>query len=353
MTYSCPVCGQGNPEGALSCSRCKTVFVAKGAVSAPPSLPVEEVKVDVSDPETKKALEELTMIPGISRAGALALYKRGIRSIEEFTTCVFGGDEKGERTGRMIANRLILAHAKMRGERARLVRCPACGSPVPATEKECGVCGSAVLATVTQEDAMKIGMRVSEALEEMLGEVAGDPEIAALPDEMKAQIAAVLASDAEVSDDDARAVAASIAELPEEFSEVLDDLVGVEKAPQTAQEEKVPAPKHERRRAILLQRIEKWRKMGFDVSELEPLVDGDFEVFKAKAKAVLSRAPSPTHEQHQGSKEIEAYKRQIAAWRSKGFDVEGLEELLAKDVEEFKRRARELLTDKGARKQVT
>lgn len=344
MTCICPVCGQTKPEGAQACSRCKTMFVAKGAVSVPPRIE-EETRVDISDPETRKALEELTMIPGVTRAGALALYKRGIRSIEDFTTRVFKGDAKGEQVGRMIANRIILAHSKQEARRERLMRCPECDSPVPAAAKECGVCGSAVLSIVTRADAMALGAQVSEAVEEILGELGEDPELAALPEEMKAQIAAVLASDIEVSEADARAIAASISDLPGEFSTLLDDLADIKgEKPFPHPQKDTLLDKDKKRRSILLQRMEKWRKMGFDVSELEPLVDGDFEEFKAKARVVLSRGKA---------KKLEAYRKQIAVWRSKGFNVEGLEELLEKDVEEFKRRASELFACKSAQKGVT
>ncbi|MBI5000168.1 MAG: zinc ribbon domain-containing protein [Euryarchaeota archaeon] len=359
----CPVCGTQNEEEATSCVKCRTSLSKKGKrieVSAPKEEKVaEKLNIDIGDPATLRVLEELMMIPGMTRAGAVVLYKNGVRGVEDFVSKAMSGDRKAGSMGRVIANKIILSQVKKGGKRERLVKCPSCNSPVKASLKKCGVCGAEVDVDIAAVDLAKAGERLSEAVKETLGDFSADQDFASLPDDMKAQIISALSSDEEISEAEAKRLAETVLNLPEEFSGLVDDITGMgldtPDAPKAAKRDQ----QKEKRTKIIMARLGKWRSMGYDVSELEPLAQGDFEVFKTKAKEILAKqkpkvpsdAPSdptkapaeprpfaPRPGQASAGEEMRArFRQQIGVWKEKGFNVEGLEEALDRDVEEFKR----------------
>lgn len=374
-TQDCKVCGNHIPLGDSKCPLCGTEFVQKeGKTRARVSVErkaAETLDVDISDPKVRAALEELTLIPGVKRGMALVLYSQGVRSASDLIKKAMPGEVRGDSYARILANKLAIDAAK-KGKKARerMIPCPSCRSPSKVTMKSCGVCGAAL--SVEDVDLSEVKGRLEETVREYLGEFADTEEFTALPRDMKVEIAAVLSSKQEMSEAEVKRVASTLTSLPQEMAEMFDEMAMEEEPGEGATGDRRKLKKRE----ILRARLDKWRKMGYDVAELESLVDGDFDTFKNRAKEILSsklkkagakpkeveeRAPPAAEElaakpskpkPQEGeappprpatAAEREKFSKQIESWRSKGFDVEGLRELLESDMEEFKRRSMAML----------
>jgi hypothetical protein len=391
----CKICGTPIPHGQAKCPLCGTEFShgeggkVKAKVTSEKKA-AEKLDIDISDPEVRKTLEDLTLIPGISRRGALVLYKQGIRSASDFIKKAMPGEAFSERYAQVIANRLAIDSAKTTSEvKERQVPCPSCRSPNKATSKKCGVCGAQLSAVKKNIDLEQIQGRVNETIKEVLGEFAEGEDFSSLPGDMKAEIAAVLSSEREITEDEAKEVAKTLTSLPDDMTQMVDDMALGDDEPEAGEEgseDEAPSKKAAKggdekqlkKRQILVARLDKWRKMGYDVSELEPLVDGDFETFKARAKEVLASklnkgkkpapsddapapkkgaaakdeapeavkpAPEKAEEKRRAAspEEREKFSKQIGVWKSRGYDVKGLKELLETDMEEFKKRSMAML----------
>jgi len=93
-----------------------------------------------------------------------------------------------------------------------------------------------------------------------------------------------------------------------------------------------PDAKKEKVRRILTEKLEKWRKAGYDTAGLEAYLE-DVEGFKAKAKEVLAA----------GKVIRNKYRNQLDMWKEKGFDISELEPLLDTDLDAFAEKAKEIL----------
>lgn len=364
----CKVCGSAIPYNQTKCPLCGTDYERKeGKVKAKISVEkraAETLEIDITDPKVRQVLEELTLIPGVSKKGALILYKKGVRSTAEFIKKAMPGEARGDNYARILANRLAIDSAKS-GKKAkeRRISCPSCRSPNKLGAKKCGVCGAQIAVEADSVDAAAMREKLAETVKEYFGEFAESEEFGALPGDMKAEIATVLGSDAEMTEAEAKRVASTLTSLPQEMAEAFDEMAlqdDSEPSEEDAKEEKAHAEKDVRKlkkREILVARLEKWRKMGFDVSELEPLVDGDFDTFKAKAKEILAAKKMARSEKKPGApndaekrsgraatpEEKAKFLKQIESWQKKGFGVEGLAELLDTDMDEFKARSMKML----------
>ncbi len=90
--------------------------------------------------------------------------------------------------------------------------------------------------------------------------------------------------------------------------------------------------KKEKVRKILTEKMDKWRKSGYDVSGLQEHLE-DVEGFKSKAKEILAA----------GKVIKNKYRNQLDTWREKGFDVSELEPLLDTDLDAFAEKAKDIL----------
>jgi hypothetical protein len=92
------------------------------------------------------------------------------------------------------------------------------------------------------------------------------------------------------------------------------------------------AVQKEKIRATLMTKIEEWGKAGYDTTGLEDYLD-DVKEFKEQAKASLKK----------GKVVKKQFEIQLEAWKEKGFDVGELEPLLETDVLAFKEKSKEIL----------
>ncbi|MCK4757091.1 MAG: hypothetical protein KAS67_01425 [Thermoplasmata archaeon] len=296
----CPICGKLNPAGSDKCSVCWTNLSVDAetkelTVASPKFQEIYEM-IDLDDPMTRKRLEELTMIPGVTKRKALYLYKSGITNLEEFVEKAFHGERRGENFSRMVANKIIVGSMRESNEEASTVTCPSCDSETDADSEACRVCG-ANLETI---DMVEVSQTLGEVANTYLEELSEDEDFAALPEDMRRQMASVLESDSDNVGD----ISGAVEMLGDEFKEL--DLMEsqTDAAPEsgpneadadgeTADEEK-PKKKvsPDKKREVLVRKIQGWYEAGYDISGLYELIDGDLETFKTAAKEMIMKGKS-------------------------------------------------------------
>ena len=188
----CPICGTMNDNGAESCKMCQTQLSKKDGklkVTSPKGRGKTFTMIDIEDPITRKKLEELTLIPGVTRKKALYLYQSGIHSMDEFLQKAFRGERYSENYSRTVANKLLLQSLRGKKEEQE-IPCPSCDAPNPAEVKNCKVCNYDIAEEMASLDMGNISAELSDSVTEMID----DEDFEALPDELKAQFASVLDS---------------------------------------------------------------------------------------------------------------------------------------------------------------
>ena len=362
----CPICGTRNKPDTEICDMCKTRLSKKAdgtvKVTSPKVRAKTHVMIDIEDPLTRKKLEELTLIPGVTRRKALFLYQSGIHSIEDFVMKAFQGERFSVNYSRTVANKLLVQsmNSKKKSKGAEIL-CPSCNAPNSIASKRCKVCNFDIEADMKSVNINDITGKLNDSVKGVLDELSGSDDFASLPDELKSQFAALIESD-DVDFDmekpkeldylgiDLTSEDAALGEQPSKEEATPEDKAAVPEAGVTSQgetEEEVPeeqptekiesapakiADKEDKIRKVLTEKLVKWRKAGYDVKPLEPLL-GDVEAFKVKAKEVLG----------DGKTVKLRYLKQLEMWREKGFDVTELEPILESDVDLFQEKAKELL----------
>lgn len=395
----CPICGKLNEPAAESCKMCKTLLSKKEneplKVKSPNSKGKTLTIVDIEDPLTRKKLEELTLIPGVTRKKALLLYQSGIHNMDDFLQKAFHGERMSANYSRTVANKLLVKSLKNKKIKTD-IPCPSCNAPNPVDAEKCHVCNFDIKKEMDSINLSKISDKLSESVSDILSSLNKSEDFEALPDKMKAEIAALVDSEdidfemdkpkefdtlgididkiekEEPLIENSEALVADtgpaqpkvIEEKPDTKSEIppIDSLKITEKSiiekspPKEAiplenekslskemapikQEKTTNVPestkqsgKQEKIRKVLTEKMDQWRKSGYDVSGLDLFLE-DVEGFKVKAKEILGNG-----------KVVKAkYTKQLEMWKEKGFDVSELEPLLETDLDAFMDLAKDVL----------
>lgn len=380
----CPICGTKNDNGAESCKLCKTHLTKKDdgslKVKSPKSRGKTITIVDIEDPLTRKKLEELTLIPGVTRKKALMLYQSGIHSIEDFLQKAFHGEKLSENYSRTVANKLLVRSLKRKDANAE-IPCPSCNAPNPMDSERCNVCNFDIKKEMDSVNLRNLSGKLSESVSEILTTLNESQDFEALPEDMKAELAAAVESDdieldmekpkemdtigIESLEDEPESEKSSTEETlppakPEteaiiaKKEEVISPAKGNEMVPEPIPEKgdiakdpqdtksedsneikvdkTIKADKKEKIRKILTDKMVQWRKSGYDVTGLEEYLE-DVEGFKVKAKEVLGN----------GKTIKTKCLKQMEMWKEKGFDVSELEPLLENDIDAFTEKAKDVL----------
>ncbi|MBA3045136.1 MAG: zinc finger Ran-binding domain-containing protein [Candidatus Thermoplasmatota archaeon] len=364
----CPICGTVNKPDSESCTMCKTKLKKKTdgslGVSSPKSRGKTHIMIDIEDPLTRKKLEELTLIPGVTRKKALMLYQAGIHSMEEFLMKALHGERFSANYSRTVANKLLVQSLGGKKKGSVDIPCPSCKAPNPANSIKCKVCNFDIKEDMDSVDLDNLSGTISESVGNILTELSESEDFESLPEELKKQFACLVESD-DVDFDaekpkDLEALGIDLDKLDEMAEESSGEDVAAD-APETAEEPPAETPepeiqkekpetvmaaepeseknanpekkkKQDKIRGILQDKLIKWRKAGYEITELEQYLD-DVEGFKEKAKMVLGN----------GKVVKQRYKKQIEMWKEKGFDVSELEPILETDVDMFPEKAKEIL----------
>lgn len=194
----CPICGTKNEPDAEQCKMCSTALIKtkEGKIKLTvPKLPGDIINmIDIEDPGTRKTLEELALIPGVSRMKAVYLYQSGITSIEEYVEKAFHGERMSKNFTRMVTNRILMSQVKGKKKEAR-IPCPSCKAPNSPKNKKCKACGFDIESEMASINMEYVEKKLSTTAEEVFGELLDSKAFTALPDDLKAQVALVLDSD--------------------------------------------------------------------------------------------------------------------------------------------------------------
>ncbi len=363
----CPICGTLNKQGSETCTMCKT-RLAKGEkgkmkVTSPKARPKTHIEIDIEDPLTRKKLEELTLIPGVTRKKALMLYQSGIHSMEEFLMKAFEGERFSTNYSRTVANKLLVQSLGKK-KKGTEMPCPSCKAMNPASAKKCKVCNFDIESALNSVNIEEITDTLNDSVKDILENLKQSEDFEALPEEMKAQFAAAIGSE-DINYElekpkDIESLGIDLDKIDSELKETAQTPVPEsqpveEKEPVNGPEqesgleqqsiqkaenksstgnEKADAKtdKKDKIRNILMEKVVKWRKAGYDVAPLENYLE-DVEGFKIKAKEVLG----------DGKTVKLRYLKQLEMWREKGFDVSELEPILDTDIDLFQEKAKEIL----------
>jgi hypothetical protein len=380
----CPICGKMNEHSADSCKMCKTHLSKKENgnldVKSPKSRGKTITIVDIEDPITRKRLEELTLIPGVTRKKALLLYQSGIHSMDDFLQKAFHGERMSANYSRTVANKLLVRSLKNKKVKTD-IPCPSCNALNPVDVEKCHVCNFDIKKEMESINLSKISTQLSESVTGILASLNESEDFEALPDEMKAQIASLVDSEdidfdmdkpkeleslgididkideppvedtgmqttdgehgqqTAVAENQTPKPDAEIPSLdsPQETEDPVkaqskDSVPLKEQKPAKAPESAAPSGKQEKIRKVLTEKMDQWRKSGYDVSGLDQYLE-DVEGFKVKAKEILGN----------GKVVKTKYAKQVEMWKEKGFDVSELEPLLETDLDAFMDKAKDIL----------
>jgi ribosomal protein L40E len=378
----CPICGKMNEPNAETCKMCKTHLSPndKGSVSvkSPKSRGKTITIVDIEDPLTRKRLEELTLIPGVNRKKALLLYQSGIHSMDDFLQKAFHGERMSANYSRTVANKLLVRSLKNKKVKTD-IPCPSCNAANPVDVERCHVCNFDIKKEMESVNLSKISTQLSESVTGILASLNESEDFEALPDEMKAQIASLVDSDdidfdmdkpkelenlgidietidEEETENKAKNVSQSQQSTTDEKTVLIpgagipspdspqktdvsvkkipskDSAALKEQKPAKIPESAAPSGKQEKIRKVLTEKMDQWRKSGYDVSGLEQYLE-DVEGFKVKAKEILGN----------GKVVKIKYAKQVEMWKEKGFDISELEPLLETDLDAFMEKAKDIL----------
>jgi hypothetical protein len=371
----CPICGTLNDPTRTECMLCRTQLArqdsGKVKVEAPKKGGEVFNVIDIEDPLTRKNLEELTLIPGITKIKALYLYKSGITSMEEFLEKAFKGERFSKNFSRTLANKLLVSSirgGKTSPETAKIL-CPSCNAENMPDVQKCKVCGFDMEKDMDGIDMADMSSKLSGSVDEVLGELVQNEDFSALPEEMKATVAMIL--DGEEIDFDAR--------MPENIEslglkkEDLDEVAGrAQELHKSAPEEKKPEPEKpkESPKPDIQKPIPKAEEMPGQEPEKpaespkpakqkavpkaeekpKPAPKKAAEAPKPEIPAKAAPAPQPAAQTAVAAEKMAAQKEKIRntlktkldEWRKAGYDVSGLEDFLD-NVEVFKAKAKVVL----------
>lgn len=247
MSRRCLVCGF--KSWASVCPRCNTIRSADRAAcpKCGKSFRLETTTCDVcggvteperTPPEDREAVQALASVPGISEARAKDLVARGFRDFSDVIRLAL--PESAVRLGlhHTIARQALLADLVARPERqVSGARCPTCGAAWIVNATRCAACGSSADLDLDPEV-------VEYKLQEITGEIvdlATDPDFQGMPEAVRGELLAAFGGVRE------------------------EDLL----------------------REECRHQIEAWRTKGFDVTQIELLLEENLQDFRARSVRLI------------------------------------------------------------------
>lgn len=247
MVASCGVCGLATADavcprcntillhGQAICPRCGKLFpgwtatcdVCGTSIAAPPG---------ASDDE--EAVRVLSSVPGVSRERARTLVARGFRDVSDVVRLALPEADVRRGLHHTIARHLLLSDVLPRpAEPHGADLCPVCGGPTNPGDARCGTCGSALSTRIPPSPSpLEMGDPAAD-----LAAPEEDAEAGAMPDAIRRELLGAL---------DALG-----------YKDVLRD---------------------QYRR-----QVDAWRSKGFEVGEIESLLDNDLDGFRERSVPLI------------------------------------------------------------------
>ncbi|MFQ6127833.1 MAG: hypothetical protein ACE5QW_02875 [Thermoplasmata archaeon] len=250
----CTVCGLSSPPAEIICPRCGTIFPEKEAecegcgakfdsiIAMCPSCGGTIDQEFHDDVGREEAVQRFQLIPGVTKDMASKLYDKGIRSFADLIEMSLPESERKRGLHRIIARRLMLSGLMIaEDERNEGLACVRCRGHLDENELKCQICGAPAGAAFLDLQIDGQTVKLGDYMDELYQCVKGTLRGSTASKEIDSQIANAIAK--------------------------MDE--------------------REIFRQEYRNQIEAWREKGFDVSELEEILDKDFEKFKERSLEII------------------------------------------------------------------
>ena len=256
----CPLCGL--PTDSSVCPRCNTI-IAWDKAACPKCGRMYSMAFaicDVCDEKLKPmedardaeaSIKSMMLVGGLSREAAQTLYKQGISDFSELVKLALPPGAARLGLHKTIARRMMMAEYIKQGKKFEEGICPVCQSPF---DEETGYCQKCRYSPLPEGSDDWIKGRLDKVADEVES-LMTNPDFQEMPDESKKQALDEINEELEPVEDEEK----MISELESVFGPV-----------ETEDESKLQ---------YRLQ-IQAWREKGFNVDELEKLLETDIEKFR-------------------------------------------------------------------------
>jgi len=323
-TFECPVCGYKNHISAKACEKCKTIFPERKPLGGNMELKVdvkeekrnvrslirslpENYRKEVKARTKEEVIKELQLAPGITKENAERLYELGIHSLADLIYSMFvNQDVKApERTALVYGEYIVV---KNRGEST--ITCPFCKTKVDITLDKCPICAASM-----QEEILRLSFeKVSDGLTKFVKEI---------QEEVKKEGLGVVASESVVSEE--------VKKIELRLDELEEEVLGEEK-----KEVKLPELGEEKIK-LDIEEIEKVEKEEVKKPSLDEVIGSLIEEEKPKKEEGVKEKIS--------KEKYEEYRKRIEDWKAEGYDVSEIEKILEEKPEQFEELAKKIIIE--------
>ncbi|MCX8173604.1 MAG: hypothetical protein N3F63_03220 [Thermoplasmata archaeon] len=349
-TFECPVCGHPNHISAKTCEKCKTLFPDKKPLGGNMELGVEvkdtEKKKNVRKlirslpdnykkdrkPKTREeVIREFQMVPGITKEVAEKLYDAsGIRSLSDLIYSMLSNQQlKGaERTATVFEEYIL-----MKKTGGKTLSCPFCKTRIEITLDRCPVCDASVEDEIIRLEYEKVtdglGRFVNEVIQELAVEEEAEKKDAQKPEAKSPEKAPQPEQKPEEK---------KVEEQKLKLS--LDELEEIE-APVEKKKLEIPEVAEEKKISLDITEIETVEKEELKKKSLEDVLGGLIEDEKAKKEETKKAEAKPGISEEK----YREYRKRIDDWKAEGYDVTEIEKLLEETPEQFEEQSKKIIIE--------
>jgi len=268
----CLICGHSNVPDSDACTKCGTPFFRKEFDDY-----FEHIGRQVPEARSHKeklAIASLFLVPGVNQRGARDLFKMGFKNFSDLVGATLKEDHRKHGLHRIIARRILLAKMEEHQvhevtiDYTNLVRCVACHILMPKAIEACAVCGSE-----QPEEGEAIPGDIQERAGDLIHKLADLSEVERLSDDDIEELSAIFGEvdmkDIEVDKEELEDVGLRM----DAFGEI-----GL------LEEHDPNAPPDMKKYRC---QIDAWHGAGFDVTEIEKVLEEDPWNFIRQAAPII------------------------------------------------------------------
>ncbi|MEM3445080.1 MAG: zinc finger Ran-binding domain-containing protein [Thermoplasmata archaeon] len=349
-TFECPVCGYMNHISAKLCEKCKTIFPDKKPLGGNMELNVEiketkgknvrrlirslpeKYKKELKPKTRDEVIRDFQMVPGITKEIAEKLYDvSGIHSLSELIYSMLSNQQiKGAERTAVVFEEYILV--KKAGGKA--ITCPFCKTKIDVTLERCPVCDASVEDEIIRLEYEKVSNGLSKFVNELMEELQVEEKEEALE---KA----------------AEKPPGKVEEKPSEAEQKLEEkkiklsLDELEEVSPPVEKKKLEIPevvvekKEEEKISLDIDDIEKVEKEVEKEKVLEDVLGGLIEEEEKvkKGEVIKETKPKISEEKYR------EYRKRIEDWKADGYDVTEIEKILNERPEQFEELSKKIIIE--------
>lgn len=356
-TFECPVCGHPNHISAKNCERCKTIFPDKKPLGGNMELSVEikdtEEKKNVRKlirslpdnykrerkPRTRdEVLRDFQTVPGITKEIAIKLYDvSGIHSLSDLIYSMLSNQQikAPERTAIVFEEYILVKKAG-----GKTISCPFCKTKIEVTSDRCPVCDASV-----EDEILRLEYeKVTEGLEKFVNEVIQELKFEEEGEKKE------IGGEPEVKSDEKLVQAEQKVEEKKKEEQTiklsLDDLEMLE-TPVEKKKVEIPEVAEEKKIKLDVEEIE--TTVEEKTKSLDAVLDGLIEEEKIKKEEDIEKVDK---KQKISEEKYKEYKKRIEDWKAEGYDVTEIEKILQEKPEEFDALSKKIIIEQFKRRRA-